>query len=88
MNRQPRKRTAMNLCQMGVVIMCLAWPLVENSHPAVQLALTLLGALVAGWGVVLLARLVSEQEKHIQELQNQLKPPESSEPRYCGLHSQ
>ena len=53
--------------------MGLAWPLGAHSHPAVQLAVTVLGVVMVASGIVVLFRLVSEQEKHIEELQNQLK---------------
>ena len=71
MNREQRRRTAMNLSQLGIVIMGLALPLGENSHPAVQAALTVLGAVIVFSGILKLSRLRSEQEKYIEELQNQ-----------------
>jgi len=63
---------------MGLLIMCLAWPLGESYHPAVQLVLLLIGALMAGWAALMLSRLVSEQEKHIMELENQLNTGDSN----------
>ena len=76
LNRQLRKRNAMTLCQTGLVAIGLAWPLGNTYHPAVQLAVTLLGAVMVVSGTVMLFRLLSEQEKEIEELQNQLKTTE------------
>ena len=78
MNREQRRRTATNLCQMGIVSMGLAWPLGENSHPAVQAALTVLGAVIAFSGIVKLSRVVTEQEKHIEALQQELNTTNSA----------
>ena len=52
--------------------MGLAWPLGAHSHSAVQLVVTVFGVVMVVSGIVLLFRLVSEQEKHVAELQNQL----------------
>ena len=81
MNREQRRRTAMNLSQMGIVIMGLAWPLGDNSHQAVQAALTVLGAVVVFSGILQLSRLISERETYIEELQNQLNANDSNSTR-------
>ena len=78
MKREQRRRTAMNLSQMGIVIMGLAWPLGDNSHPAVQAALTVLGAVIVFSGILKLFRLISEQEKYVEKLQNQLNVNDSN----------
>ena len=81
MNRQSRRRKAMRLSQMGLLIVCLAWPLGESYHTAVQFVLLLISALIAGWAALMLSRLVSEQEKHIMELENQLNTGDSNRTR-------
>jgi hypothetical protein len=58
--------------------MGLAWPLGEDSHPAVQAALTVLGAVIVLSGIPKLSRLMSEQEKYIEKLQNQLNVNDSN----------
>jgi hypothetical protein len=81
MNREQRRRTATNLSQMGILSMGLAWPLGVNSHPAVQAAITVLGAVIVFSGILKLSRLVTEQEKQIEALQTRLNTTESGEPQ-------
>lgn len=72
MDSKKKKGTAQTACLSGMAILLMIKPLSNGTHPAVLLAIGVVGAVMIVFGMVTFSRLVSEKEKEIDELRAEI----------------